>query len=78
MEPEENEDVVAAVLGAERNARIVSVESRMGELLSEGILTDAAAEGLRDCITQEGYLRLLPGAFQTDGFFIALFEKAND
>jgi 16S rRNA C967 or C1407 C5-methylase (RsmB/RsmF family) len=30
---------------------------------------------LRRCITQEGYLRLIPGAFGTDGFFIALLEK---
>jgi 16S rRNA (cytosine967-C5)-methyltransferase len=78
MEPEENEEVVAAVLGEGQNARIVNVESRIGELLSEDILTGGAAEELRDCMTPEGYLRLLPGAFQTDGFFIALLEKAKD
>jgi 16S rRNA (cytosine967-C5)-methyltransferase len=78
MEPEENEEVVAAVLGAERHARIVSVESRFGELLSEGVLMDSNAERLRDCITPEGYLRLLPGMFQSDGFFVVLLEKSDD
>jgi 16S rRNA (cytosine967-C5)-methyltransferase len=75
LEPEENEQVVAAVLIATTNARIVPLEARIEALLSKGILTNKGAERLRGSLTPEGFLRLLPGAFHTDGFFIALIEK---
>jgi 16S rRNA C967 or C1407 C5-methylase (RsmB/RsmF family) len=35
-----------------------------------------AARTLQGSITPEGYLRLIPGAFGTDGFFVALLERA--
>ncbi len=38
---------------------------------------EKGANLLRDCITQEGFLRLLPGKTDTDGFFVALIEKTN-
>jgi len=44
-------------------------------LAAAGILAPSAAERLRACITPEGHLRLLPGTFQTDGFFIAMIER---
>jgi 16S rRNA (cytosine967-C5)-methyltransferase len=75
LETEENEQVVAAALGATPNAGPVSLESRIGALLAEGILTASGVERLRTCLTAEGYLRLLPGIFPTDGFFIALMER---
>ena len=75
LEPEENEQVVAAVLAATPNARVIPLESRIDALLSEAILTPSGAERLRCCLTPEGALRLLPGAFHTDGFFIALIER---
>jgi 16S rRNA (cytosine967-C5)-methyltransferase len=75
LEPEENEQVVAAVLTATKNARIVPLQARIESLLSKGILTNKGAERLRGSLTPEGFLRLLPGAFHTDGFFIALIEK---
>jgi 16S rRNA (cytosine967-C5)-methyltransferase len=75
LEPEENEQVVAAVLAETPNARLVSLESSIDTLLSESILTGSGAERLRKCITSEGAVRLLPGVFHTDGFFIALIEK---
>jgi 16S rRNA (cytosine967-C5)-methyltransferase len=77
LEPEENEQVIAAVLAAAPNARMVSLESRIDQLLAEGILTRTGAERLHACLTPEGSLRLLPGAFHTDGFFIALIERAS-
>ena len=46
LEPEENEQVVAAVLAATPNARPISLESRIEALLSEGILTPSGAERL--------------------------------
>jgi 16S rRNA (cytosine967-C5)-methyltransferase len=75
LEPEENEQVIAATLSAHPQARVLSLSSRIDEMLSAGILTAAAAEPLRNCLTPEGYLRLFPGAFGTDGFFVALIEN---
>ena len=75
LEPEENEQVVSAVLGDAAGARVFSLAKRMDEMRGEGVLLESAAERLQACITPEGYLRLLPGTFHTDGFFIALVEK---
>ena len=75
LEPEENVQVVAVVLAANTNARIVPLEARINSLLGAGILTENGAERLRTHITPEGALRLLPGALNTDGFFIALMER---
>ena len=75
LEPEENEQVRAAVLADNPNARQLSLESRISALAEVGILTAPAAAQLRDCLTPEGALRLLPGALPTDGFYVALIEK---
>jgi len=75
LEPEESEQVVAAVLAATANARPISLEARIEALLREAILTPSGAERLHRCLTPEGALRLLPGKFHTDGFFIALVER---
>jgi 16S rRNA (cytosine967-C5)-methyltransferase len=75
LEPEENEQVVASVLAANPNARLLSLESRIDQLLRKDILTPEGAERLCGSLTPEGCLRLLPGAFRTDGFFIALIER---
>jgi 16S rRNA (cytosine967-C5)-methyltransferase len=74
LEPEENEQVVAAVL-AEDGARQVSVMECITEMRSRGILTPDGAERLVHCVTAEGALRLLPGALETDGFFVAVIER---
>ncbi len=39
LEPEENQQVVAAVLSESRNSRQISLESRIEELRDDGILT---------------------------------------
>jgi 16S rRNA (cytosine967-C5)-methyltransferase len=79
LEPEENEQVIAAVLAAvlaeNQNARQVSLEQRITSLAEAGVLTAPGAARLRDCLTPEGALQLLPGALPTDGFFVALIEK---
>jgi 16S rRNA (cytosine967-C5)-methyltransferase len=46
LEPEENEQVVAAVLAETSNARLVSLAPRIESLRSEGILTISARNGL--------------------------------
>jgi 16S rRNA (cytosine967-C5)-methyltransferase len=75
LEPEENEQVVAAVLSENKDARLVSLKSRIEELCSEGILPGSGAEKLLQVVTAEGSLRLLPGVFESDGFFVAMIEK---
>jgi 16S rRNA (cytosine967-C5)-methyltransferase len=75
LEPEENEQVIAAVLTQSSNMRVTSIGLRIGDMLHEGVLTASAAERLQNCITPEGYLRLLPGVFRTDGFFVAVIER---
>jgi len=75
LEPEENEQVVAAVLAESPAARRLPLGPCIQALLSRSILTASGAERLQGCLTPEGALRLLPGAFHTDGFFIALMEK---
>lgn len=77
MEPEENEEVVATVLAEARNARVRPVRDRIEEMRGEGVLTAAGATDLCGCATPEGFLRLLPGVFGTDGFFIAILERTE-
>jgi len=74
LEPEENEAVVADVLKGQQAARIVPMQDRIAEMNAEGILVEEGAERLTSCVSPEGHLRLLPGAFGTDGFFVALLE----
>jgi 16S rRNA (cytosine967-C5)-methyltransferase len=75
LEPEEDEQVVAAVLQTHADARLIPMRPRLDQMEREGILAPGAAEKLRPCVTPEGYLRLFPGQFGTDGFFVALIEK---
>jgi 16S rRNA (cytosine967-C5)-methyltransferase len=75
LEPEENEQVVAAVLSGSKDARLVSMKSRVEELRDGGILVGSGAENLLRGITAKGGLRLLPGMFESDGFFVAMIEK---
>jgi 16S rRNA (cytosine967-C5)-methyltransferase len=77
LEPEENEEVVAALLAENPNARQVSLARRIDDLRRRKLLTDSGAERLRKCLTPEGALRLLPGAAQTDGFYVALLERTE-
>ncbi len=75
LEAEENEQVVASVLREADGVRTRSIAGRIDKIQTEGALTESGAEQLRSCMTPEGYLRLLPGACGTDGFFIAMIEK---
>ena len=76
LEPEENEQVVAAV--ARRRIRMRGrFRSRQPSMRCNRMAFFAlkAAERLRKCLTPEGALRLLPGISPTDGFFVALLER---
>lgn len=75
LEPEENEQVIAGVLALDVKARIVPLDASIDALSRSGILVSTASARLRKCVTPEGALRLLPSAFDTDGFFIAMLQK---
>jgi len=75
LEPEENEQVVAAVLTASPNVRAVSLRASIETLQSRSLLAHGAEVRLQESVTAEGALRLLPEMFSTDGFFIAMLEK---
>jgi len=77
LEPEENEQVISDVVAATPNARIVSLEGSIDALQRRQILTAEGAARLRESLTADGYLRLLPGLFHTDGFFIASIERTS-
>jgi 16S rRNA (cytosine967-C5)-methyltransferase len=76
LEPEENENVVAAVLAEASHTRQISLAGSIDALLKDRILTQRGAEQLHGCLMHEGALRLLAGNLSTDGFFIALIEKS--
>jgi 16S rRNA (cytosine967-C5)-methyltransferase len=75
LEPEENQQVVTAILAESSSARQIPLEGAIELLNNDGILAPHAAEPLRACLTPDGALRLLPGALHTDGFFLALIDK---
>ncbi len=75
LEPEENEQVVAAVLKENPTARMVPPGSWVEALEDRGLLRAGSAERLSDCAAPEGGLRLLPGVFRTDGFFVAVMQR---
>jgi 16S rRNA (cytosine967-C5)-methyltransferase len=75
LEPEENEQVVDGVLSQLGSCQIIPLDLSFDGLLNRGILTEQGAERLRSCLTPEGFLRLFPGSFGTDGFFIAVLGK---
>lgn len=75
LEPEENEQVIEAVLCEISGAKLVSLRTRVEDLRSDGTVTEDGSKRLLGCVTFAGTLRLLPGMFQTDGFFAALIQK---
>jgi 16S rRNA (cytosine967-C5)-methyltransferase len=77
LEPEENEQVADGVLAEMPGLRLMPLAGRVDALRDAGIVTAEGAERLRECITAEGAMRLIPGALGTDGFFVAMFERAN-
>jgi len=77
LEPEENDDVVAAVLAANPSARQLSLAPAIAALDARHLLADGAAASLHAALTPSGALRLIPGAHSTDGFFVALLERID-
>jgi 16S rRNA (cytosine967-C5)-methyltransferase len=78
LEPEENEEVVAAVLAENANSRVISLAFVLDALRNRGIVSEGTSGELRSSLTPEGFLRLIPGQFETDGFFIGMIAKSAE
>ena len=74
LEPEENDEVIDAILAARPKVKRVPLEESLERMAQSGVVTTEGTRRLQKCVTPEGALRLLPSAFRTDGFFIALLE----
>lgn len=82
LEPEENEEVVAAVLDELKNEGKIRLNklniAAVIELLEKNTrLRDGAREKLLSAVTEKGGLMLLPNLMGTDGFFVSAFERVN-
>jgi len=75
LEPEENEQVVNAVLAELPGMRRISLEVAFGNLRERGILSGGVVTDLIRTAIQDGALRILPGLHPCDGFFAALLER---
>lgn len=78
LESEENEQVVAGVLASAGNARPIRLQQPIDDLAEHGIVHPGITARLHHAITPEGALRLIPGTFQSDGFFIAMLERTPE
>jgi 16S rRNA (cytosine967-C5)-methyltransferase len=76
LEPEENEDVIAAVLREAPHFRIVPLARILDDLAAAGVLTAEGRDRLRTA-TQGNFLRTIPGLHPCDGFFAAVLEAAQ-
>lgn len=72
IEPEEGEAVVAAALAAGAGLERVPAAAVLGRLAARGVLAAPPA-----ALTAGDALRLLPGAYGTDGFFAAVLRRAR-
>jgi 16S rRNA (cytosine967-C5)-methyltransferase len=70
---EENEDQLAAFLADAPEFRIVPALEAIGQ---SGSVAPEAVERLQPVASPEGFLRLSPASSHTDGFFIAVLERA--
>lgn len=77
LEPEENQQVLDAVLAQHSTARQLSLAGTLDALEKEARLAPGAAEKIKSALTPEGALQLLPGQLPTDGFFAAMIEKLS-
>jgi 16S rRNA (cytosine967-C5)-methyltransferase len=74
LEPEENEDVIAAAVRQAPEINIVPIEKILNELAATGVLTADGRDRLRSA-TAGDCLRTIPGVHPCDGFFAAVLER---
>jgi 16S rRNA (cytosine967-C5)-methyltransferase len=76
MEPEENEQIVEQFAKRFAEFRAVACADLLAALEERGALMPEAMS-LLDGVTRGNYLRTIPGLHPCDGFFIAVFRRAE-
>lgn len=76
LEPEENQQVVDAVLASAPQIRQRSLHDALATMEADGILLTGASVMLQGALTTTGALQLIAGVHPADGFFAALLEKS--
>jgi 16S rRNA (cytosine967-C5)-methyltransferase len=72
LEPEENEHVIEGCLRDSNDFRLIPMYDELARLQKSGELV---RENIDRLISDEFYLRTIPGVHPCDGFFAAIFEK---
>jgi len=75
LEGEENEAVVAEALERQKGVRLLPWRPQVRALEAEGVLRPGTADRLFPGTLQDDFVRLLPGAYQGDGFFAACLTR---
>jgi 16S rRNA (cytosine967-C5)-methyltransferase len=75
LEGEENESVVAEALERQRGFRLLTWRPQVRALEGQGVLLPGTAERLFPGGLPDDFVRLLPGAYQGDGFFAACITR---
>lgn len=76
LEPEENEDVIAAVLREVPEFRVVPVSRILDDLTMRSVITADGRDRLRSAVEGD-FLRTIPGVHPCDGFFAAVLERVQ-
>jgi 16S rRNA (cytosine967-C5)-methyltransferase len=71
LESEENETVVAEALERQKGFRLLPWRPQVRALEGEGVLLPGTADRLFPGASPDDFVRLLPGAYEGDGFFAA-------
>jgi len=77
LEPEENEAVVAEVLGSGTEFGVTPVARILDRLAQAGIVTADGRNRLLSA-TERDFLRTLPGVHPCDGFFAAVIQREQE
>jgi 16S rRNA (cytosine967-C5)-methyltransferase len=75
LEGEENEAVVAEALERQKGFRLLPWRPQVRALEDEGVFRPGTTERLLPIELSDNFVRLLPGAYQGDGFFAACLTR---
>ena len=75
LESEENEAVVAEALERQKGFRLLPWRPQVQALEREGVLRTGTTDRLFSGTMPDDFVRLLPGAYQGDGFFAACLTR---
>jgi 16S rRNA (cytosine967-C5)-methyltransferase len=76
LESEENEAVVDEALERQKGLRLLPWRPQVQALEAEGVLRPGTTERLFPIGLSDNFVRLLPGAYQGDGFFAACLTRS--